>query len=83
MYLSDFEISSSSHLEQTLDWDRKGVDSDLIEIANEVTDWEEKLVAYLQLTDVDVSDIKSQHLGNPKLQRYEWNIAENYCIYVG
>lgn len=46
------------------------MEPDLIEIANKISEWEEKLVAPLQLTPVDVSDIKSRHPNNPMLQRY-------------
>ena len=74
LYLSIFEISSSCHLKEELDWNSGGVDSDLIEIANEITDWEEKLVARLELTPVHVSDIKKRNPSNPTLQRCERNM---------
>ena len=76
LYLSEFKISSSSDLDQRLDWDSKGVESDLIEIANDIPDWEEKLVAGLELTPVYVSDIKSRNPSKPRLQRCE-TIANN------
>jgi hypothetical protein len=68
-YLSEFELSNCPCLEQRLDSDGRGVESDLIEIAMQIPDWEEKLVAPLQLTQVHVSDIKRRNQNCPELQR--------------
>ena len=68
-YLSKFRLSNCPYLKERLDSDGRGVEADLIEIANEISEWEEKLVAHLQLTPVHVSDIHRRHPGNPQLQR--------------
>jgi hypothetical protein len=57
-----------SLLKQMLDWDNKGVDKDLNEIAYHMLDWEE-LSSQLGLTPVDVHDIKESNIGKPELQR--------------
>ena len=71
-YLNVFELSSSPHLDRTLDWDNFGVERDLIAIAKELTDWEVKLTPYLQLTPADISDIKEKNPGKPEIQRYNY-----------
>ena len=58
------------HLEWQLDWGHEGVDQDLHQIAHHMLDWEEALIAHLQLTEVDRSDIKDTYPGKPLLQRY-------------
>ena len=58
------------HLDKELDEDHKGVDKDLNEIAHHMLDWEVKLVSYLDLTQIDISDIKKKHPTEPELQRY-------------
>ena len=58
------------HLEWQLDLGHEGVDKDLYEIAHHMLDWEEALMAHLQLTEVDRSDIKDTYPGKPLLQRY-------------
>jgi hypothetical protein len=50
-----------------LDWDN-GIDSDLIEIAHHMLDWEVRLRVHLELTAVDVHNIKAKHPNNPELQ---------------
>ena len=61
--------ATSSHLEQLLDWDSKGVDRDLIEISEHMLHWEGKLSVRLGLTEVDVHDIKEIYPFKPSLQR--------------
>ena len=57
------------YLDKVLDWDQKGVDKDLMEIAHHMLGWEEQLSAPLGLTQVDIHDIKEMHTNKPKLQR--------------
>ena len=58
-------------LERQLDWDHGGVDVDLNEIADHMLDWEERLSAHLELTRIDINDIKEIHSNRPPLQRCE------------
>ena len=60
--------SPISSLEQVLDWDNKS-DTDLIKIAHFMLEWEEKLCPHLNLTEVDIHDIKDIHKDKPELQR--------------
>ena len=76
-HLSKHHLSDCPHLNERLDYDNGGVDSDLIEIASKIPEWEEKLVVQLKLTSVQVSDIKARYPGNPELQRY---VANNIQI---
>ena len=57
------------YLDEVLDWDQKGVDKDLVEIAHHMLGWEEQLSALLGLTQVDIHDIKEIHFKQPELQR--------------
>ena len=57
------------HLDQQLDWDSKGVDNDLTEIAKYMLNWEEDLCTPLGLSFVDVNDIKVTYPSKPKTQR--------------
>ena len=68
--LSSLPPSAHPRLEFQLDSDHKGVETDLYQIAHHMIDWEEKLVPYLGLTAVDVSDIKESCSKKPALQRY-------------
>ena len=70
-YLSSLPLSAHPRLELQLDSDHNGVEIDLYQIAHHMVDWEEKLVPYLGLTPVDVSDIKDIYFRKPALQRYE------------
>ena len=56
------------YLKELLDWDHEGVEQDLREIAYHMIDWEGNLATLLELTDVDIHDIK--YINNPELQRY-------------
>ena len=60
--------SPISSLEQILDWDNES-DTDLIKIAHCMLDWEEKLRPHLNLTEVDIRDIKDIHKDKPELER--------------
>jgi hypothetical protein len=51
------------YLEQILDW------KDLIKISHHMIRWEEDLCIYLELTDVDIDDIKAKYPSQPELQR--------------
>ena len=68
-YLASCNLNSSSHLEKILDWNNKGVEKDLIEIAKHLTEWEEKLVSPLGLTHTEKKDIKVKYAREPELQR--------------
>ena len=68
-YLEAYKITSSPHLENTLDWDNGGLEKDLVEIANHLTEWEVKLVIPLGLTYTDKCNIKLRHKEEPVLQR--------------
>ena len=57
-------------LEKELDWDSEGVDKDLVEIADKMIHWEEKgLHSLLELSHIDVHDIKDAYRDKPVLQR--------------
>ncbi len=56
------------YLERQLDWNHNGVDKDLSEIADHMLDWEE-LSIHLELTDIDIHDVKALYLSSPSLQR--------------
>ena len=60
--------SARPHLVQQLDWDHRGFEKDLNEIAHVMLDWEVKLRAHLGLTEVDVHDIM-RDISNLELQR--------------
>ena len=61
-YLSSLPSTAHIHLGKELDWDNEGVDRDLNEIAYVMLEWEEKLSAPMKLTDIDIHDIKANHL---------------------
>ena len=69
--VSSLPASVQPGLDEVLDWDRKGVDKDLMEIAHHMLCWEEQLSALLGLTQVDIHDIKQMHTNKPKLQRWD------------
>ena len=77
-YLEKYDITSSLHLEKTLDWDN-GVEKDLIEIAKDMTEWQVNLVSPLELTHTEVSDIEEKYPRKPELQRYI--IIMRSCLY--
>ena len=56
------------HLEYQLDSDND-VDRDLREIAHHMLGWDSNLATPLQLTQVDISDIKESFLERPELRR--------------
>ena len=64
-YVCSLPACARPHLEWRLDWGHEGVDQDLHEIAHHMLDWEEALMAHLQLTEVDRSDIKDTYPGKP------------------
>ena len=57
------------HLELQLDWGHEGVERDLMEIADHMLDWEQRLSTHLGLTAIQISDIKEKHPQKPILQR--------------
>ena len=60
---------SSTFLEKKIDCDND-CNCDLITIAEEITEWEEKLRPALNLTSTEVHDINAKNKNKPKLQRY-------------
>ena len=69
-YVSSLPPAVRPHLEYQLDYDNKGVDKDLYEIAHLMLDWDLKLAAHLELTEIDINDIKKNYLLiEPELQR--------------
>ncbi len=67
-YVASLPPGRRPFLEKELDWDSEGVNRDLHEIAHHMLDWEVKLSSHLNLTDIDISDIKEE-LQNPELRR--------------
>ena len=66
-------VSGNCHLDKKLDWDNQ-VDKDLIAIAHHMLKWEERLSADLELTDVDIHDIKEKNPKNFALQRLDLGV---------
>ena len=58
-------------LKEAIDFQNKGVDLHLAEIANVMVDWQ-LLAPQLRLTPVDVNDILSNNSRQPALQRYQF-----------
>ena len=75
-YVSSLPPAVHSHLEYQLDWDND-VDRDLREIARHMLDWDLKLATHLQLTEIDISDIKEENQNKPELQRCEFYSNSN------
>ena len=76
-YVATLPACARPHLELVLDWGHDRVEKDLSEIADHMLNWEEKLAAHLELTPVDIHDIKETST-NPVLQRLV-NSATQYC----
>ena len=68
-YVETLPPSARPHLELQLDWGHGDVEKDLSEIANHMLDWEEKLATHLELTPIDIHDIKEANFSKPILQR--------------
>ena len=69
-YVDTIPPNNRWKLDKQLDFENAGREDHLIEIAEEMTNWEEDLVAKLGLKQRDVNDIKrGQHRDNPRLQR--------------
>ena len=68
-YISSLPGPARPHLELELDWGNHGVEKDLAEIADHMSDWEKRLSTHLGLTYIEISDIKKIHLIEPALQR--------------
>ena len=67
-YVETLPPSAHPYLELELDWDNRDLEKDLREIAYCMLDWEEKLATYLELTHIDIHDIKETS-SKPVLQR--------------
>ena len=67
--MSSLPASVQPYLGEVLDWDHKGVDKDLMEIAHHMLGWEEQLSSLLGLTQVDIHDINKIYFKQPELQR--------------
>lgn len=78
-YVCSLPACARPHLEWQLDWGHDGVDQDLHQIAHYMIDWEEALIAHLQLTEVDRSDIKDTYPGKPLLQRCVEALITVHC----
>ena len=79
--MSSLPASARDHLNKELDWDRGGVDKDLIKIAHHMLDWEEQLSSHLGLTQVDIRDIKERNPQKPELQRCaDSTISQEVCF---
>ena len=63
--ISSFESSLSCsaryHLDKQLDWDNEGVDKDLYKIAENMSNWEERLACHLGLSRIDICDITEEY----------------------
>ena len=73
MYISTLPPYARSLLDKELDWDNKGVDKDLVEIADKMIHWEEKgLHTLLELDHIDIHDIEDtyKYKDKPVLKRY-------------
>ncbi len=68
-YVSSLPPAARPHLELKLDWGHEGVEKDLSKIADHMIGWEEKLSTHLELTRIDIDDIKKRNHDNPFLQR--------------
>ena len=68
-YLTSLPQSAHTYLELKLDSGHDGVEKDLGKIAHHMVDWQEKLIAHLELPHVDVNDIQKIHPNSPVLQR--------------
>lgn len=60
-YVSLLPECARKYLKEQLDWDNKGVDHDLNDIADKMHDWEEKLSAKLELTPIEIGDLKTDN----------------------
>ncbi len=69
-FVSSLPVSVHHYLTLRLDCDSAGVENDLYEIAEDMLNWEEKLVPCLKLTPANISDIKDKHISKPALQRW-------------
>ena len=69
-YVDTIPLKNRWKLDKQLDFENDGREDHLIKIADEMTNWQEDLVAKLGLKQRDVSDITGgQHKNNPRLQR--------------
>ena len=68
-YLLSLPAPAHHYLDLQLDSGHGGVEKDLHQIAYYMLDWEEKLSSHLELTAVDISDIKEMQPSKPGLQR--------------
>ena len=62
-YISSLPACARPHLELQLDYGHEGVNKDLSEIAYHMLGWDNKLSAYLGLTDIDIHDISRDFQG--------------------
>ena len=56
--MSSLPATAEEYLDKELDWDQGDVDRDLSEIATSMIEWEERLAPLLDLTDVEIHDVK-------------------------
>ena len=77
-YISSLPLSIHVFLQEELDWDNNGVDKDLNDIADHLSDWEVKLSVPFKFTPSEIHDLKAKH-SNPSLLRLDVRIR-NYCF---
>ena len=68
-YESVIHFSVHQYLDNELDWDSRGVDDDLSEIARYIPDWKDNLAEKMGLTKVEIHDIPLEY-STEQLQRY-------------
>ena len=68
--MSGLPEAARGYLDEVLDWDHKGVDKDLNQIALYLTDWEENLSTGLEIPYHDIDALKDKYSQKPVLLRY-------------
>lgn len=69
-YISSLPTKAVLYLDKVLDWDQEGVEKHLDKIAYQMIEWEQKLAIELEMTEVDIHDIKERYQKSGRLQRY-------------
>ncbi len=72
--MSKIDPSVRQYLTEKLDWNTKGVDKDLSEIARHIPDWEANLAAKMGIDSVAIHDITQ----NPRSEVSEC-VRANFC----
>lgn len=69
-YMSTIPPHNQAKPRQVLDGNHDGVDTHLVRLASDMTDWEGILATELELTATQISDIRTLHKSNPTQERY-------------